>query len=111
MDWLRVVKGKRWKRKFDAPFNLIGAPSAGAAMLRQKPDDPLPLCQLIFLNSHDNICAWFHANKGHDPLHLMVLELRREYREDRTKLPSLPMGGIHCLTATSGMSGLEVKNL
>jgi len=50
----------------------------GATMLRQKPDDPLPLRQLIFLNRHDDIRAWFLANKGPDPLDLMVLESRRE---------------------------------
>jgi len=56
-------------------------------MLRQKPDDPLPLRQLIFLNRNDYIRAWFLANKGHDPLDLMVLESRREEGEDLDKNP------------------------
>jgi len=56
-------------------------------MLGQKPDDPLPLRQLIFLNRNDDIRAWFLANKGHDPLDLMVLESHREDREDLDETP------------------------
>jgi len=51
-------------------------------MLRQKPDDPLPILQLIFLYRNDDIRAWFHANKGHDPWDLMALKSCREDRED-----------------------------
>jgi len=47
-------------------------------MLHQKPEDPLPLRQLIFLNRNDNIHAWFLANNGHDPQDLMVLASRGE---------------------------------
>jgi len=56
-------------------------------MLCQKPDDPLPLRQLIFLNRNDDIRMWFLANKGHDPLDLMVLESRREDAEDLDETP------------------------
>jgi len=61
-------------------------------MLRQKSDDPLPLGQLIFLNRNDNIRVWFLANKGHDPLDLMVLELRRKDVEDLDETPEPPKG-------------------
>jgi len=61
-------------------------------MLRQKPDDPLPLCQLIFLLSKDDICAWFLTNKGHDPLDLMVFESPREDRENLDETPKPPNG-------------------
>jgi len=47
-------------------------------MLCQKPDDRLPLRQLIFLHRNDDIRAWFVANKGHNPLNLMVLDSHRE---------------------------------
>jgi len=61
-------------------------------MLRQKPDDPFPLCQLIFLNRNDDIRAWFLANKGQDPMDLMVLESRREDGEDLDATPEPPNG-------------------
>jgi len=56
-------------------------------MLHQKPDDQLPLRQLIFLNRNDDICEWFLTNKGHDPLDQMVLESRREEGEDLDETP------------------------
>jgi len=61
-------------------------------MLSQKPDDPLPLRQLIFLNRNDDIRVWFLANKGHDPLDLMVLQSRREDGEDLDETPEPPNG-------------------
>jgi len=80
------------EEEVQCPRYLIGASREGAAMLRQKPDDPLPLRQLIFLNRNDDICAWFLANKGHDPLDLMVLESRREEGEDLDETPEPPNG-------------------
>jgi len=59
-------------------------------MLRQKPDDRLPLCQLIFRNSNDDIRAWFLTNKGHDPLDLIVLESRGKDGEDLDETPEPP---------------------
>ena len=73
---LLVVRGQDVEEEIRCPCYLIGATGEGAAMLRQKPDDPLPLRQLIFLNRNDDIRAWFLANKGHDPLDLMVLKSR-----------------------------------
>jgi len=61
-------------------------------MLVQKPDDPLPLRQLIFLNRKDDIRGWFLANKGHDPLDLMVLESHRKDGEDLEETPEPPNG-------------------
>jgi len=61
-------------------------------MLRQKPNDPLALRQLIFLNRNDDIRVWFLANKGHDPLDLMVLESRREAGEALDETPKPPNG-------------------
>jgi len=74
------------------PRYLIGMTGEGAAMLGQKPEDPLPLCQLIFLNTNDNIRVWFLANKGHHPLDLMVLKFRREDGEDLDETPEPPNG-------------------
>jgi hypothetical protein len=92
MDLLRVVRAQDVEEEIRCPRYLIGATGEGAAMLRQKPDDPLPLRQLIFLNRNDDIRAWFLANKGHDPLDLMVLESRREDGEDLDETPEPPNG-------------------
>ena len=94
MDLLRVVRGQDVEEEIRCPRYLIGARGEGAAMLCQKPDDPLPLRQLIFLNRYYDIRAWFLANKGHDPLDLIVLESRREDGEDLDECnkPAFPLG-------------------
>jgi len=111
MDLLRIVRGQDVEEEIRCPRYLIGATGEGAAILRQKPDDALPLPQLIFLNRNDDICAWLLTNKGHDPLDLMVLSHVTKMERTWTKPTSLPMGGIHFLTMTSGMSRLEEKTL
>jgi len=70
----------------------MGATGEGAAMLGQKPDDALPLRQLIFLNGNDDIRAWFLANKGHNPLDVTVLESRRADGENLEETPEPPNG-------------------
>ena len=87
MDLLRVVRGQDVEEEIRFPRYLIGATGEGASMLRQNPEDPLPLHQLIFLNRNDNIRAWFLSNQGHDPLDLMVLESHREGGEDLDETP------------------------
>jgi len=92
LDLLRVVRGQEVEEEIQCPRYLIGATGEGAAMLRQEPDDPLPLRQLIFLNRNNDIRAWFLANKGHDPMDLMVLKSRREDGEDLDETPEPPNG-------------------
>ena len=92
MDWLRVVRGQDIEKEIRCPRYLIGAIGEGATMVCQKLEDPLTLRQLIFLNRNDNICAWFLANNGQDPLDLMVLESRREDRENLDETPKPPNG-------------------
>jgi len=46
----------------------------GATRLRQDPEEPLPLGQLIFVNTDDDILAWLLANNSHNPLDLLGLE-------------------------------------
>jgi len=74
------------------PRYLIAATGEGAGMQRQKPDHPLPLHQLIFLNRNDDIRPWLLANKGHDPLDLVDLESRREDGESLDATPEPPNG-------------------
>jgi len=73
-DLLRVVRGQDVEEEINCPRYLIGATGEGATKLRQDPEDPLPLRQLIFLNRDDHIRAWLLANNGHDPLDLIVPE-------------------------------------
>jgi len=53
---------------------------------------PLPLRQLIFLHSNNDILAWLLANHGQDPLDLLVVESRRQNREDRAQTPEPAKG-------------------
>jgi len=59
-------------------------------MLSQKPEDPLPVRKLIFLNRNDNIRAWFLANNGHNSLDLIVLKSCDEDGEDLDETPEPP---------------------
>jgi len=91
-DLLRAVRGQDVEEEINCPRYLIGATGEGATRLRQDPEDPLPLRQLIFLNRDDDIRAWFLANNGHDPLDLMVLESRPEDGDDLDETPEPPNG-------------------
>jgi len=68
-----VVRGQDVEEEINCPRYLISATGEGATKLRQDPENPRPMRQLIFLNRDDDIGAWLLANNGHDPLDLMVL--------------------------------------
>jgi hypothetical protein len=87
-----LVRAQDVEEEIKCPRYLIGATGEGATRLRQDPEEPLPLRQLIFLNRDDDIRAWFLANNGHDPLDLMVLESRPEDGEDPDETPEPPDG-------------------
>ena len=87
---LRVVREQDVEDEIRCPRYLIGATGEGAARLRQDPEDPLPLHQLIFLNQYDDIPVWFLINSGHDRLDLMVIESRPEDGEDLDETPEAP---------------------
>ena len=89
-DLLRVVRGQDVEEEINSPRYLIGSTGEGATRLRQDPEEPLPLRQLIFLNRDDNIPAWLLANNGHDPLDLLVLESRPEDGDDLDETPKPP---------------------
>jgi len=84
---LRLVRAQDVEEEIKCPRYLIGATGEGATRLRQDPEQPLPLRQLIFLNRDDDIRAWFLANNSHDPLDLMVLESGPEDGEDPDETP------------------------
>ena len=92
VDLLRLVRVEDVKEEIKCLQYLIGATGEGATRLRQDPEEPLPLRQLIFLNRDDDIHAWFLANNGHDPLDLMVLESRREDGEEPDDTAEPPNG-------------------
>jgi len=93
-DLLRLVRAQDVEEEIKCPWYLIGATGEGATRLRQDPEEPLPLRQLIFLNRDNDIRAWFLANNSHDPLDLMVLESRPEDGEDPDETPE-PSDGRH----------------
>ena len=55
----------------------------GAVRLRQDSAKPLPLRQLIFLHSNNDILAWLLTNLGQDSLVLLVVKSHQKNREDR----------------------------
>ena len=91
---LRVVREQDVEDDIRCPRYLIGTTGEpeGAARLRQNPEDPLPLRQLIFLNRDDNIPVWFLTNSGQDPLDCMVIESRPEDGKDLDETPEPPKG-------------------
>ena len=91
-DLLRVVRGQDVEEEINNPRYLISATGEGATRLRQDPEEPLPLRQLIFLNRDDDIRAWLLANNGHDPLALLVLESRAEDGDQLDETPKPPNG-------------------
>jgi len=62
----------------------------GATRLRQEPKDPLPLCQLIFLNRDEDIRVWYLTNSCQDPLDHIVIESRPEDGEALDETPEAP---------------------
>jgi len=73
-----VVRGLRLEEELGCPRYLIGATGQGAVRLRPEPAKPLPLGQVIFLHSNNDILAWLLANHGQDPLDRLVVESRRK---------------------------------
>jgi len=80
------------EKEIGCPPYLIGATGEGAVRLPREPEKPLPLRQLIFLHSNNDILAWLLANHGQDPLDLLVVESRRKNREDRAQRPAAAKG-------------------
>jgi len=65
----------------------------GARALRRRPSDTLPLSELIFLYTADDIRVWLPANPGKDPLDLRVLESRQDQGEGRDETPAPASSG------------------
>jgi len=63
-------------------------------VLRRRSSDPLPLLELIFLYTDDDIRVWLLANPDKDPLDLLVLESRQDQAEGRDETP-VPASGGH----------------
>ena len=82
-----VGRGQGVEEDIRYPQYLIKATSEGALRLHQEPKKPLPLPQLIFLHTNNNILTWLPANHGQDPLDQMVVESRHENGEDEAQTP------------------------
>jgi len=77
-----VVRGQHVEEEIGCPPYLIMVTGEGAIRQRQEPEKPLPLGQLIFLHSNNDILVWLIGNHGQDPLHLWVVESCRKNRQD-----------------------------
>jgi len=78
-----VVRAQSVEKEIGCPRYLIGARGECAVRLRTETEKLLPLRQIIFLHSHNDILAWLLANHGQDPLDLLGVESGRKNREDR----------------------------
>ena len=96
-DLLGVVTGQGVEEDIRYPRYLIGATGEGALRLRQEPEKPLPLRQLIFLHTNNDILAWLLANHGQDPLDLLVVRSRHDNGEDEAQTPEPANGRYPCL--------------
>jgi len=88
-----VLKGQNVGKPIQYPRYLIGATGQGASSLRQRPSDTLPLLELIFLYTDDDIRVWLLANPSKDPLDLVVMESPQDQGEGREETPALASGG------------------
>ena len=73
------------EEEIGCPRCLIGATGEAAVRLSQEPEKNLPLRQLIFLHSDNDILARLLANHGQDPLDLLVVESHHKNTEDRAQ--------------------------
>jgi len=90
---LGVHKRQHVEDPIQYPEYLIWATGQGATALRRLPSDPLPLLELRFLHTDDDIRVWLLANPGKDPFDLMVLESGRDQAEGRDETPAPASGG------------------
>jgi len=54
MDLLPVERGQDMEEEIRCPCDLIGTRGEYATMIRQKPDDALPVYQLIYFNTNED---------------------------------------------------------
>jgi len=78
---LGVLKRQHVEDPIQYPRYLIGATGQGAIGLRRRPSDPLPLSELIFLYTDNDIRVWLLAKPGKDPLDLLILDSRHDQGE------------------------------
>ena len=86
-DLLGVVRGQDVEEDIEYPRYVIRAPGEGALILRQEPEKPLSLRQLIFLYTNNDNLVWLLANHGQDPLNLLVVESYHDDEENGAKTP------------------------
>jgi len=80
---IEVGRGQRVEEEIGYPRYLIRATREGAVWLRQEPEKPITLGQVIFLHRNNDIIACLLANHGQARLNLLVVESRRKNGEAR----------------------------
>jgi len=89
-DLLCVVRAQDVEKEIQHLRYLISATGEGSARVRQNPEDPLLLQGLIFRYRNHDICVWFLANNGHDPLDLMIFGSHCADKQDLDETPKPP---------------------
>ena len=90
---LGVLKRQHVEDPIQYARYLLGATGQGANPVRRRPPAPLPLLELIFLDTEDDIRVWLLANPGKDPLDLLMLESRQDQGEGRDETLASASGG------------------
>ena len=71
---------------------MIGATGEGALSQCQEPEKPLPMRQLIFLHTNNDIVAWLLPKHSQDALDLLVVKLLCDDEEDGAQTPEPAYG-------------------
>jgi len=106
---LGLLKQQYVEDPIQYPRYLFGATGQGASALRWRPSDPLPLSELIFLYTDDDIRVRLLANPGKDPLDLRCWSQARIRDRARRKPRRQPPVDIHfsfVRPETGGGSGM-----
>jgi len=90
---LGVLKRQHVEDPIQYPLYLIGATGQGASALRRRPSDPLPLSELIFLYTDNDIRVWLLAKPGKDPLDFLILDSHHDQGEGRDETPAPASSG------------------
>jgi len=67
---------------------LVGATREGTGILRNDPDEPLPLGEMVPLLSDRDVCIWWSTNTLNEPMGLPFNGHRETADEDETPSPA-----------------------
>lgn len=97
-----VVRGQRFKEEIGCPCYLIEGTAQGTVRPCQEPQKALPLREVMFLNSNNDIQSCLLANHGQDHGHLLVVASGARIERTERINPSLPRADSRFSVTTFG---------